>query len=269
MKKKYRGALTLEAAVVLPVYIFAVLTLSYMIQSYYVQDLIDAAAAAAIQDVGNKFFYLDQMGVIEIGDVIAERTKKSSEKLEATIEKSKQVAEDAAAVKDDILSFSLGDAGKALVSAWKNGKVIPIIKSLLPFKKELTGQFKGTLGKLKDSKQNITEIFGNVKDLASDPKGLGLSLVSKGISKGLQYFISSYMLKEIRHRMGPNADRYRIRRMTVDMGDNGILYTDKSTGLDRLLTVNVKYKIAIPLFIAPEIEMERTVRKTVRAWIGD
>lgn len=269
MKKKYRGALTLEAAVALPVYIFAVLTLSYMIQSYYVQDLIDAAAAATIQDVGNKFFYLDQMGVIEIGDVIAERTKKSNEKLEATIEKSKQVAEDAVAVKNDILSFSLGDAGKALVSAWKKGKVIPIIKSLLPFKTELMGQFKGTFSKLKDSKQNIMDIFGNVKDLASDPKGLGLSLVSKGVSKGLQYFISSYMLKEIRHRMGPNADRYRIRSMTVDMGDNGILYTDKATGLDRLLTVNVKYKIAIPLFIAPEIVMEKTVRKTVRAWIGD
>lgn len=264
MKKKNQGALTLEAAIVLPVYVFAILTLSYMIQSYYVQDLIDAAAAAAIQDVANKFFYLDQMGVIDITDQIAARTKDSSEKLEATIEKSKQVVDDAVAIKDDI--FSLGDVGKVFAS--KKG-VIQIIKALLPFKKELMGKFKDVFGKLKNSKQNVQDIFGNVKDLASDPKGLGLTLATKSVSKGLQYFISSYMLKEIRGRMGQNADRYRIRRMTVDMGENGILYTDKNTGLDRLLTVNIKYKIAIPLFIAPEVEMEKTVRKTIRAWIGD
>ncbi len=254
---------------VLPIYIFAVLTLTYLIQSYYVNDVIDAAATAALQDMGNKFFYLDQLGVIEVADRIAERTKNTSEKLEATIEKGKQVVDDVTSAKDDIMSFSLGGAGKSFINAWKKGKVLSIIKGLLPFKSELTGQFKGTFGKLKNSKQNITEIFNNGKDLLSDPKGLGLTVASKGISKGLQYVLSRYMLGQVRSRMGVNADRYRIHSMTLDMGDNGILYTDKGTGLDRLLTVNIKYTIGIPLFIAPEMKMEKTVRKTIRAWIGD
>ena len=167
------------------------------------------------------------------------------------------------------MSFSLGDAGKSFINAWKKGKVLTIIKGLLPFKSELTGQFKSTFGKLKNSKQNITEIFNNGKDLLSDPKGLGLTVASKGISKGLQYLLSRYMLGQVRSRMGVNADRYRIHSISLDMGDNGILYTDKGTGLDRLLTVNIKYKIGIPLFIAPEMKMEKTVRKTIRAWIGD
>ena len=269
MKKRYQGALTLEAAIVLPIYIFAVLTLSYMIQSYYVHDVIDAAATAALQDMANKFFYLDQLGVIEAADKIAERTKITSEKLEATIEKGNQAVDDVTSDKDDIMSFSVGDAGKSFINAWKKGNVLSIIKGLLSFKSELTGQFKGTFGKLKDSKQDITDIFSNGKDLLGDSNGLGLKLVSAGVSKGLQYILSRYMLGQVRSRMGVNADRYRIHSISLDMGDNGILYTDKGTGLDRLLTVNIKYTIGIPLFVAPEVKMEKTVRKTIRAWIGD
>lgn len=269
MKKRYKGALTVEAAIALPIYIFAMLTLSYMIQSYYIQNTIDAAATTVMQDIGAKLFYLDQLGVIEAGDMIAERTKGTSEKIDAVIEKSKQVVSDVGDVKDSLLSFSLGSAGQNLVSAWKGGSILKILKSLLPFKNELMGQFKGSFQKLKDSKTNVMDIFGKSKEILNDPKGLGLTIASKGVSKGLQYIMSRYILSAIREQMGINADRFRIRSMQLDMGDNGLLYTDSDSGLDRLLTVNIKYKIGIPLFIAPEVELEKTVRKTVRAWIGE
>ncbi|MDO4766002.1 MAG: hypothetical protein Q4A29_08070 [Eubacteriales bacterium] len=264
MKKRKKGAMTLEAAIALPIYIFSILTLSYMIQAYYIENTIDAATATILQDVATKVFYLDQLGVIEAGDMIAERTKSKGDSIKANIEKGSGET-DSDKGTDSPFEFSIGGAGEKLIDAWINGGVITIFKALLPFKGELTGQFEKSIKKMSSGNKTIADVFGKGRDA----KGLGLTIMSETFSIGLEYVLSHYILTELRREMGENAHHFRIRSFEVDMGDQGILYTDKASGLNRLLTVNVRYKIGIPLFIAPEIELERTTRKTIRAWVGE
>lgn len=269
MHKRKKGALTLEAAVVLPVYIFSMLTLAYMIQTYYIHTTIDAVTAQVMLDIAGKTFYLDQLGVIEFGDKIAERTKASNEKITATIEKGKKVYEESAEIKDSIASFALGSSGQELLSNWRSGNVIGILNTLPAFRKELFSGFGNTYDRMKNTYSDVMDIFDGGKDLMSDPKGLGLSIAGMGTSAGIRYLLSRHILAMIRAELGQNAQYYRIRQMEISMGENGLLYAEKEAKLDRLLTVTVKYKVGIPLFIAPEIELERTVHKTVRAWIGE
>ncbi|RRD95061.1 hypothetical protein EII17_04630 [Clostridiales bacterium COT073_COT-073] len=269
MEKKKKGALTLEAAVTLPVYIFTMLTLAYMIQVYYIHNTIDAVAAQVLQDIAGKTFYLDQLGLIEAGDRIAERTKGTDQKIEAVIEKGKAAYANTKEVKDSIASFELGESGKNLLSHWKGGNLLGILKELPRFRKELIGNFGGTYDQMKNTYKDVTDIYASGKELLADPKGIGLSLISTGVSKGMQYLLSRYILSAVRRGLGENAHHYRIRKMEITMGENGILYSNKDAKIDRLLTVNIKYKIGIPLFLAPDIELERTVNKTVRAWVGE
>lgn len=268
MKKK-KGALTLEAAITLPVYIFAMLTLAYMIQIYYIHTTIDAVAAQTLQDIAGKTFFLDQLDLIEAGDKIAQKTKGTNQKIEAVIKKGKSVYANAGEIKDGIASFQLGPSGQSLINHWKNGDVFGILKEISNFRKELLTSFDGTYDKMKTSYQEVGDIFATGKELMADPKTLGLSLVSTGVSKGIQYLLSRYILSAVRKELGANAHLYRIRSMEVTMGKNGILYKHEESQLDRLLTVTIKYKIGIPLFLAPEVELERTVHKTVRAWVGE
>lgn len=254
----------MEAAIALPIYIFAMLTLSYMIQSYYIENTIDAAAAGVMQDIAGKFFYLDQMGVFEAGDMIAERTKNKGGKLEAKIEKGGAEPGDGQA-EENATDFTIGDAGQQLIDAWRDGGVLTILKALLPFKGELKDQFSGKFKQLSKGSKTLMDVFGSAKDA----KGLGLGIASETVMFGLEYMLTYEILCDIRARMGEEAYKFRIRSFEIDMGDEGILYTDSKTGLDRLLTVNIKYKVGIPLFIAPEVELERTIRKTIRPWVGE
>lgn len=269
MKKKKKGALTIEACVSLMVYIFAMLALSYLIQAYYIENAIDAAASMVMRDLAGKAYYLDQLGVIEATDMIAERTKEVSPKIKASIERAEKLYDDAKYVKDDIFGFKVGEKGEEMIRAFKQGKIISGFKKLAGFKEELTTELGDSFTKIEQGVSSGKALLKDGKAMSQDLKGVGISIIETGISKGIQYMLSRYILSEIRIQLGSKAEYFRIRELELDMGSNGLLYKDETSGIDRLITVNINYKVGIPLFFAPEVEMKRTVRKTVRAWIGE
>lgn len=264
-----KGALTIEACVSLTVYIFAMLALSYIIQSYYVENLMDAATATVMQDLAGKAYYLDQFGVIEATDAIAERTKDISPKIRATVERAQSMYDDAKYVKDDIFSFNIGEKGKEMISAFRSGNIIKGFQKINGFREELVDDFEDSFARVRHGMKTGKATLKDGIAMSKDLKGVGISLVETGISKGIQFLLAQYILTQVRMQLGERAELYRIRELEIDMGENGLLYKDTATELDRLITVNIRYKVAIPLFIAPEVEMKRTIRKTVRAWIGE
>ncbi len=261
-RKRLKGALTLEACVSLTAFIFAMLTLSYMIQTYYIYNAIDSATAEVIEDMATKVYFLDQLGLVDAYDTVKNNNAETKEKFDKIVNNIQSTANTGSSVSENIFSFSeeVSDIGgakgflaKIMAIVEARGKIIEKIKTIS--------------SQMNDISDMSSQIFLDSKELASKPSKLAQFALTSAGESAVEYMLSKYVIYKIEDSLGGNIDSYRIRELDVNFGDNHLLYD--AGGMDKLITINVEYSIGVPLFFAPEAKLDKKIKKTVRAWVGD
>ncbi len=81
MLKHRRGSLTVEAVLILPIFMAAILFISYFIKAYYVQDVIQDALTEAVTEVSSLSYPYYLSGALEFKGEVHADTQKHMEEL--------------------------------------------------------------------------------------------------------------------------------------------------------------------------------------------
>ncbi|WP_131821243.1 TadE family protein [Paramaledivibacter caminithermalis] len=216
--KKQKGSLTVEAAIVLPIFICAILTIGFLTRIVYTHEIIQHGITESANEMASLSYLYYISGVHDI---------------------------------DDTLNSELEE---------KKKKTQEHINNIFDCYEEL----KNCVWQVKDITKDI---YGDViKDVASDPKGEIISLLSlmakEGLDKG-KTEIGNMMIRKYIKKYGLTDEKLKSLHIEkLDFSQSS--YFNNNQDID----VIVKYKVNIPLPIKLISYIPITQRATVRAWMA-
>jgi hypothetical protein len=255
--KTKEGSLTVEAAIALPIFMCAFLSIIYFIKVINIQNNVQYALNGAANELATYSYLYSVSGLQHANDTLNDN-----------IEQNGQLASDHAA---KILE-AFDALGENLQSAKNStGQLLEGDTSQIETLEEL-------YDKSKSSPKDVQEVF---KDIRSNPKKEFISIASLFASSGfvkvkgelskplIRLFMRKYAdIKIFNSKRGPGAyievkegqDPFEI----FDLNKSRIFVDNKTIDI----VVRYKIKTALPINFLPEITMEQ--RATVRAWLdGD
>lgn len=253
--KNKEGSLTVEAAVVLPVFMCVVLSLAFFIKVQYIQNNVQYALNQSASELSTYSYLYSVTGMQKVNDGINaefnERQQLASEHISDIVG------------SFDSLSATEDDINKS-VDAMSSGDFSKIGK--------IGDNYSGT-------KDDVKEIVNKLKEAGKNPKKEFVSIACLLLNNGFQtvkeklseplikYFMYKYLNQDIfNDQGGPGAyiaakDRENIMQ-AFDFNSSSIFKDNKTIDI----IVRYKIKTVLPINILPEIQMKQRV--TIRAWLN-
>lgn len=245
-----KGSLTVEAALVLPIFICAILTVGFMTKLVYVQETVQHAIDEAANEMASTSYIYYTSGIYDIDDTLSnelnDKKEKSEEHIEKIVECYKELSDSISKIQidsgnfyEDINGANLYDSAKPLKHIVSDGENID---------------------------DNIDELQSIIEEIASDPKGEIISLASLMAKEGYDNSKTIIGNALIRHYMNKHGlSNNRLERLNIEKLDlSSSTYFEDSEDID----VIVKYNFDMPLPIKFVNYFTIVQRAKVRAWMG-
>ena len=240
-----RGALTVEAALVLPVLLCAFFTVIFLIKAVYTYQLIGHALNETASEIASSAYIYHISGLRDVHDTVRNGIND----------------------KSDVFRNQVGtvfDTYNSLQNIGKN-----------------TDQVIGGLvdsGKLiKDAKVNFENMLSQAETIVSDPlevlKCIACYIVGGEFDDAKTELFTPitklYMKKYLVTESITNADE-RLEALNIAHGFNGLDFTESSFLSDRgeYIDIIVRYCIELPLPVQFTSGLEFVQRARVKAWMG-
>jgi hypothetical protein len=239
MNFRNRGSLTVEAVLILPMFMALILFLSYFIKAYYVHDIIQDALTESVMDVSSMSYPYYLSGALEfkgkVNSIAEERTKAVQEHFEPV----QELIESIQGAKD---SAQAGDA-------------------------------KGVGTSILAGKEKLMDVKSAVQSF--NPKELIRMLAAEGASRGLN-LTQDVLVNQILKADMANALTFegqditaRMDALGIEGGLDGLDFSGSKFFSDGdMLDVEVQYKLkkADPFGIIRDVPMKSRV--VTRAWLA-
>ncbi len=250
-KANLKGALTVEAALILPVLLCAFFSVIFLIRIVCTYELIQHAINETGSEIAASSYIYHISGVRDLHDTVRKGINDRSDAFEDQIGS----VIDAYSTLKGIGSG--GNSGKN-----NQGIINGIVNSA------------ETMG---DAKKSFSEVFNNSKAIMSDPAD-ELKTIAFYIAGGAfddiktQLYIpivKLYMKKYLVSDGYSDIDE-RLRALGVVNGFEGLDFSESSflANRDESIDIVVRYKISLPLPIQFHKDMELVQRVKVKAWMG-
>lgn len=257
-KQKYnKGALTVEAAIVLPIFICAIFTIGFLIKIIYVHEVVQHAITESATELASYSYLYSKSGLKGINDSIEEGAQEDSQQ-----------------VKSDI-----GTVTKAYKAFGDFAAKIPKSKEEIEDVSlhETEEGFQNLMGNLQDVKDRV-------KEIGEDPSGTTKTYIGAGIGEGYKV-LKVHMLKLIRFNMVKylrtddiDSGNVRLENLGVVGGINGLDFSksslfsasdgsEGSAGKEDIdIIVRYKFDFKLPIPIIKNVNIIQ--RATVRGWMN-
>lgn len=248
--KREEGSLTVEASLVLPIFICAVLTIGFFTKIIYTQETIQHAIDESVKEIASSSYIYYTSGIYDIDNTISsnleERKARSEKHIDSILDCYKEIKN------------SIGEIKNSSAGVYQNiGNVGP--SATLDSVDEITSQRKnvGT---------NVEDLGSVIQDIARDPRGEMISfasLVAKaGYDEG-KTVLGNTLMKHYIKKHGLTESR--LKALNIDKLDfSNSAYFENNQDID----VIVKYNVVIPLPIKFINHIPIVQRATARAWMG-
>jgi hypothetical protein len=240
-----KGAMTLEAALVLPVLLCAFLTVVFLIKTVYTYVIIDHAIKEAASEIASSCYIYHISGLRDLHDSARNGINDNAEQFRGQME----------------TVFDAFDSLKSMKSGLEQG---------------LQG-IDDSIGNIKDAGEDFEELVNSVEAAASDPlkelKSIACFIAGGAFEDAkTQLFIpvlKLYMKKYLVTDQVKDAGE-RLKLLNVEGGFDGLDFSQSSFLSDRNEKIDlvVQYKIHLPLPVPFLPDVEITQRATVKAWMG-
>jgi len=239
-----KGAVTLEAAIVLPVVLCAFFSVVFILRAAYTYSLIQHALSETALEMASSGYIYHISGIRDLHDTVRD-----------TINDRTELMEDQAGSVADAFGYLFGSGADSLLN---------------------TGGDPAGPG-LEDVEENFSRIFDYTKDIAADPLD-EIKTVVCCIAGGAfddmktQLFIPIarlYMKKYLVTDDMTDVEE-RLRSLNVVGGFSGLDFSESSFLLDRNedIDIVVRYRIRLPLPIRFPGDLEIVQRARTKAWLG-
>ena len=268
-KCKDKGSITIEAAIVLPVFICVVISLAMLIKLVYIHDIIQHSIDEAANELAAYSYIYHASDLQKIDDSIKDNLQDNSDEAEehiGTVVNAFDTLENAYTVGSD---FVEGVESTVESNIGFGSKVDIIINK--------TGSLVEEGGRLSESGiNNINEMQKAFEEACKDPKKEAESIawmLSKGVYSDVKTAVAVPLIRHTvrKYLIGTNT-------LNTDKSFNKLNIYQNFEGLDfysstffdgnENIDIIVKYRVELPLpiKILPAIYMMQ--RSTVRAWLN-
>jgi hypothetical protein len=259
--KKCKGSVTVEAAIVLPIFISVVLTIVFIIKLVYLHEVIQHSINEAANQMAEYSYFYYVSGVQEIQDEVRDGLKSRAQLFN----------DHADTIIDayDYLQSVPSKLGESLGGASSD------------FNTKDPGQIRDSLSQstqiVDDTKENLNKIKGVLSDVSKNPAEEIKSLVcvfAEGAFENIKtdvcipvvkYYIGQYLKVDTNKNIDEN-----IKNLNVIKGFEGLdfdqssFYEDENNNID--IVVRYKVEIPVPFKVFPSLTIVQ--RSTVKAWLG-
>ncbi len=248
--KKDGGSATIEAAIALPVFLFVLFSLAYIIRIFYTYNTIQASLSEVARRIGNMSYFYHVSGLKDYSDQLNHMAQEAG----GTLEEQKNT------IVDAFSSFN-----NMLYSAQRPGN--PGDYSI--------DQIQQLLEDVKSFDADMTEAWGMVQSIISDPKE-ELRLFMTIFAQKLSYEVTNRLVcliakgdlgAELNKRV-KSGGRDAALSLGVIGGIGGMDFNQNSSifGDTESLELVVRYSIKAPFGFIPELKL--TNRTKIIAWTG-
>jgi hypothetical protein len=241
-----KGALTVEAALILPLILCAFFSVVFIIKTVCTYELIQHAINETASEIAGSSYIYHLSGIRDLHDTVrdgaGDRSAQVRDQIGSVIEAYDTLSQIGSGVKNSGLEGASED-----------------IKSI------------------QDAKKYFSEIFEHSEDIISDPQN-ELKSIAFYIAAGAfddiktQLYIpvaKLYLKKYLVSEDWPDADE-RLRSLGIVNGFSGLDFSGSSFLSDREENIDivVRYRVRLPLPVQFYNEMEFVQRAKVKAWMG-
>jgi hypothetical protein len=264
-----RGSITIEAAIVLPVFICVVISLAMLIKLVYIHDIIQHSIDEAANELAAYAYIYHISDIKEIDDSIKENLGEHAEQAEEHIETvvdAFDTLENAYTRSSDFVEEVDSTLASEISFISKANQIINQASSTYREGQQISQQ--GI-----DAVNNLYEVF---KVVGKNPKAEAESLawmLSKGLYSDAKTIIAvpvvKYTVKKYLQKSESEDLDSTLRKLNVYNGFNGLdFYSSTFFQENEDIDIVVKYRVELPLpvQVLPEIYMVQ--RSTVRAWLN-
>lgn len=260
--KKVEGSLTVEAALVLPIFLMAVLSIMYIMKIIYIHENIQQSLSETANELATYSYILDKSKILGAQQEIYQNASRNSSDGVSLYNH----LEDLYKSIDGGNSYTHAD--KKLVTASvdtssssdMNSKIDGFLHTVMRIKELVKGNAETAYGSLYEMVDSLESVLNSVK------KTMVGGAVSEGISVANNY-VGTKIAQEI-------LDNYitdeQYRKWYIVGGKKGMNFRYSKFMLDNQdIDLIVKYKIDIPMPFPGIRNIPMTQRVKVRGWTGN
>lgn len=258
---KSKGSVTVEASIVLPIFISVVLTISFIIKLVYIHEVIQHAIGDTGKQMASYSYFYHISGIQEIQDTARSGLKSKAQlfqehadtiidSYEYLQEVPSKIVENADATVDEYDKDDLNQAKNA---------------------------YSNNSDTIKETKENLDNTVNVLKEVSQNPMDEVKSLVCVLAEGGFEDiktevcvpFVRGYIKKYLRTDDKTSIEN-SMKKFNIINGFNGLdfsescFFEDENNNID----IIVKYKVEIPVPFKVFPSLTLVQRSTVKAWLG-
>jgi len=242
-----KGSLTVEAALTLPIFIFVIISIAFLIKIAYVQEVIQHAIGETATEISTYSYILSVTGIKDLDSTINAGVEKKAALFNNHL--------------DDIVTAtkSLSSMGKEVQEEYENFDI----------------DFSNMEDRAKTLQENIDKILETGEEIFSDPVEEAYSFIYSigGLAYNdtksllLQSFTKLLVRKYISPEKPSNVNR-KLEMLNIDGGLKGLDFSQSKFFQDEEdIDIIVRYQLnlALPINVLPDLYIIQ--RATVKAWL--
>jgi hypothetical protein len=266
---KNKGAITIEAAIVLPIFICIVISLSMLIKLIYIHDMIQHSIDEAANELATYSYIYHVSDLQKIDENIKDNLQGNSDRAEGHIGTVVD-AFDTLGNAYTVGSEFADDIGAAAESDMEFGDKVDAIV-------DKTGELLTESGQLTEGvMSSINQLQMAFEEVCKDPKKEAESIawiLSKGVYSDVKTVVAVPLIQYTvrRYLIGSNSGNMNknFNKLNIYQGFQGLdFYSSTFFDGDENIDIVVKYRVELPLpiKILPDIYVMQ--RSTARAWLN-
>lgn len=247
---RIKGSTTVEAAIVLPVFLVVIFTLAYIVKIFFAYNTVQASLTEVARRIANMSYFYHISGIKDYSDEL----NTAANEAQGTLDEQKKTITDAVGSFNDMFSTAQGTLNSGTASISDIQKIMDQAKSF-------------------DS--NMEQVRSLVQSITSDPKA-ELKLFMKIFAQKLSYEITNRLVCfiaqgdlgcELNKRVPHNKDA--ALSLGIKNGIGGMDFSQSSVfGDTESLDFVVCYSLKppVPFNLIPEIKLSNRIK--IIAWTG-
>lgn len=268
-KKQTRGSITVESAIVLPIFICVVISLAMLIKLVYIHDIVQHSIDEAANELAAYSYIYHISDLQEIDDTIQGNLDNNSELAEGHIETvvdAFNTLGTAYKASGDLTEEIVPEIGSDKSLGDKAEKIINKTSDLLTESGQLT---EAGINNIKQLQEAFEEVCKNPKKEAESMAWM----LSKGIYSDSKTVVAvplvKYTVKRYLYQNVVGGREESFNKLNIDNNFEGMdFYSSTFFDGDENIDIVVKYRIELPLPVKLMPDIYMVQRSTARAWLN-
>lgn len=258
---KNKGSITVEASIILPIFISAVLTIAFLIKLVYIHEVIQHAINETAGQMASYSYFYHISGVQGIQDAARNGLKSKSQLFQehagTIIDTYEYLHSAPSLIKGDIAkageALEKGDLDKARNAVSDSNEIL----------EETKGNLKSTADVLKEASKNPVQELKSLACIFAE--GAFEDVKTEVCIPVVSFYIKKYLKADNNRSVDEN-----IKSFNIINGFEGLDFSESSFFEDENdnIDIIVKYKVEIPVPFKAFPSLSMVQRATVKAWLG-